>query len=63
MPESIVREELDALGIRVQAVLQLRFGRRDQDVAKDRPSTPQFVVQWPEAQTFRRCVPYLNCAA
>ena len=28
MPESVVREELEALGIRVQGVMQLRSGRR-----------------------------------
>ena len=40
MPESVVREELEALDINVQAVIQLRSGRRDQDPAKDRPLTP-----------------------
>ena len=56
MPESIVREELEALGIRVQAVLQLRSGRRDQDAAKDRPPTPHFVVsvaRGPDVQKVR----------
>jgi hypothetical protein len=37
MPESVVREELEALNIRVQGVTQLRSGRRDQDPSKDRP--------------------------
>ena len=44
MPESVVREELEALDIHVQAVMQLRSGRRDQDPTKDRPLTPQFTV-------------------
>jgi hypothetical protein len=39
MPESVVRE-LEALGIHVQGVLQLRCARRDQDPPKDRPLTP-----------------------
>ena len=34
MPESAVREELESLKIRVQGVMQLRSGRRDQDPAK-----------------------------
>jgi hypothetical protein len=33
MPESVVREELETLGIHVQGFLQLRSGRRDKDVA------------------------------
>jgi hypothetical protein len=44
MPESVVREELDALDFHVQGVLQLRSGRRDQDPAKDLPLTPHFIV-------------------
>ena len=44
MPESVVREELEALDIHVQAVMQLRSGRRDQDPTKDRPLTPHFIV-------------------
>ena len=31
MPERVVREELEALDIHVQAVMQLCFGRRDRD--------------------------------
>ena len=31
MPEDVVREELEALGICVQGVMQLRSGRRDQN--------------------------------
>jgi hypothetical protein len=44
MPESVLREELETLGIHVQGVLQLRSGRRDQVVARDRPLTPHFIV-------------------
>ena len=44
MPESVVREELEALDIHVQAVMQLRSGRRDQDPTKDRPLTPHYIV-------------------
>jgi len=44
MPESVVREELESLNIRVQGVTQLRFVRRDPDPAKDRPSTAHFIV-------------------
>ena len=44
MPESVVREELEALDIHVQEVMQLRSGRRDQDPAKDQPLAPHFIV-------------------
>jgi hypothetical protein len=44
MPESVVREELESLNIRVQGVTQLRSGRRDQDPIKDRTPTPHFIV-------------------
>jgi hypothetical protein len=44
MPDSVVREELEALGIHVQGVLQLRSGRSDQNEARDRPPTPHFTV-------------------
>jgi hypothetical protein len=44
MPESIVREELESLGIHVQGVTQLRSGRRDQDPTKDRPPITHFIV-------------------
>ena len=46
MPESVVREELESLDIRVQEVTQLCSGRRDQDPAKDRPLTPHFMYRW-----------------
>jgi hypothetical protein len=39
MPESVVREELESLNIRVQGVTQLRSDRRDHGPAKDRPPT------------------------
>ena len=44
IPESVVREEQEAMDIHVQAVMQLRSGRRDQDPTKGRPRTPQFIV-------------------
>jgi hypothetical protein len=40
MPESVVREELESVDIRVQGVTRLRSGRRDRDPTKDRPPTP-----------------------
>jgi hypothetical protein len=43
-PKSVVREELESLNIRVRVVTQLRFGRRDQDLAKNRLPTPHFIV-------------------
>ena len=46
MPESVVREKLEALGIHVQAVMQLCSGRRDQDPTKDHPLTPTSLYQW-----------------
>ena len=39
-PESVVWEELEALGIHIQAVMQLRSGRRDQDPTKTAFSPP-----------------------
>jgi hypothetical protein len=44
MPESIVREEVETLNIRILGGMQLRSGRRDQDPAKDRQPTPQFII-------------------
>jgi hypothetical protein len=37
MPEDVVREELETLGICVQGVLQLRSGRREQEASRTRP--------------------------
>jgi hypothetical protein len=37
MPEAESNGELEALRIHVQAVMQLRSRRRDQDIEKDRP--------------------------
>jgi hypothetical protein len=42
--ESEIRGELEALNINVQAVMQLRSKRRDQDPEKDRSLTPHFIV-------------------
>jgi hypothetical protein len=44
MPETEIREELEALHIQVQAVMQLRSQRREQDAEKDCPLTPHFIV-------------------
>jgi hypothetical protein len=44
MPEAEIREELKALHINVQAVMQLRSKRRDQDPDKDCPLTPHFIL-------------------
>jgi hypothetical protein len=44
MLESVVREELESLNIRVQGVMQLRSGPRDQDPAKDRSPNHRFIV-------------------
>jgi hypothetical protein len=43
MPDSIVREGLDVLNIRVKKAMQLRFGPRDQNPAKECPP-PHFIV-------------------
>ena len=40
MPESVVQEELESLGILVQGITQLLSGRRDKHPTKDRPPTP-----------------------
>jgi hypothetical protein len=40
MPESVVREELESLNIRVQEITQLRSGRGDHVTTKDLPPTP-----------------------
>jgi hypothetical protein len=39
MPQSVAREELEALDNHFQGVMQLRSGRRDQDPTKDRTHT------------------------
>jgi hypothetical protein len=55
MPESVVREELEALDIRVQGVAQLRSGSRDQDPDKDGPPTTHIisVARGPEVSRVR----------
>ena len=55
MPESVVREELESLNIRVQGVIQLRSGRSDQDPTKDRFPTPTSLSRWSEGP---RCQKY-----
>jgi hypothetical protein len=44
IPETEIREELEALHIQVQAVMQFRSRQRDQDAEKYRPLTPDFIV-------------------
>jgi hypothetical protein len=44
MPEAEIREELEALHINVQAVMQPRSKQWDQVPEKDRPLTPHFIV-------------------
>jgi hypothetical protein len=44
MPEKVVREELENLGISVQGILLLRSGRRDQKAATAHRLTPHFIV-------------------
>jgi hypothetical protein len=44
MPEAEIKGELEALHIHVQAVMQFRSRRWDQDVEKDRPLTPHFIL-------------------
>jgi hypothetical protein len=48
MPESVVREELESLNIRVEGVMQLRSGCRDKNLDKDRPPTPTSLPRWRE---------------
>jgi hypothetical protein len=47
MTECLVQEELTALGISVQGVMQLRSGRRPQDGTQGRPFIPHFIVSVP----------------
>jgi hypothetical protein len=42
MPENVVREEIETPDIRIQEVMQLRSGGREQDPWKDRPPNPHF---------------------
>jgi hypothetical protein len=44
MTEGVVREELETQGLHVQGDLQLRSGRCDQDVGRDRPLAQHFIV-------------------
>jgi len=63
MPESVVREELETLGIHVQGVTQLRSDRRDQDPNKDRLPTPTSLYQWHEGLRCPECAQSPNYAA
>jgi hypothetical protein len=44
MHETEIREELEALQIHVQPIMQLRSRRWDEDAKKDRPLTPHLIV-------------------
>jgi hypothetical protein len=55
LPESVVWEDLEALDIYVQGVMQLRSGRRNQDPTRDRPLTPTSLYQWPECPRCLMC--------
>lgn len=55
MRESVVRVELESLNIRVQAVTQMRSGRRDQDPAKERPPIPTSSYRWREGLRCQKC--------
>jgi hypothetical protein len=44
MLEGIVKVELENLGVRLQAVLRLRSGRRGQETSSAHPLTPHFIV-------------------
>ena len=44
MPEDVVQEELENMGICVQGVLQLRLGRREQEATNRHPLSPHFIV-------------------
>jgi len=44
MPESVDLEVVESLTIRVQGVTQLRSGRRQPDLAKDRTPNPHFIL-------------------
>jgi len=59
MPESVVREELDTMGIHVQGITQLRSGRSDQD----RPPTTTSLYQWREGLRCPSCAQSRNSAA
>jgi hypothetical protein len=44
LPERAVREEMEALDIHFEGVLQLRSGSCDQDQIKDHPLAPHSIV-------------------
>jgi hypothetical protein len=63
MPDSVVREELESLNIRVQGVLQVRFGCRDRHHAKKRPPSPTSLYEWREFLRCQKCDLSPNSAA
>jgi hypothetical protein len=44
MPKAKIKEELEALHINVQALMQLRWNRREEDPEKELPVTPHFIM-------------------
>jgi hypothetical protein len=62
MPKSFVREELEYLDIRVQGVMHLRTGRRDQDPAKEGTPTPTSFYLWRRSLMCSKCVQSPNSA-
>ena len=54
MPKSVFREQLEALGIHVQGVMQLLSGLRDQDATRNRPPYPNFVVSVARGQDVQK---------
>jgi hypothetical protein len=55
MTEAEIKGELEALHIHVQAIMQLRSRRRDQDVEKDRPLTLHFIVSVARGPDLQKC--------
>ena len=56
MPEYVVREESETLGLCVQGVLHLHSGRREQEASKARSLTPYLILsvaQGPEVVKLR----------
>jgi hypothetical protein len=62
MPGSVIREQLESLNIRVQDVLNLRSGRRDQ-VPQGTSSHPTSLYQWREVLRCQKCDLLPNSAA
>ena len=63
MPESVVREELETLGIHVHGLTLLRSGRRDQDPPRTALPPPTSLYQGRVALRCPRCAHSPNSAA